>query len=93
MMKYLSLDTAQFEKKYSFFAQINALSAHLSFKNFEGVSLAQGWLITSFTPAIAYLTFDHYLAIYDKNGTLIKKIHSSSSKVNKVSDNNIVFLE
>lgn len=69
------------------------MSSRLAFKNFEGVSLAQGWIITSFTPCIAYLTFDHFLAIFDKNGTLLKKIHSSSTKINNVNEDNIVFLE
>jgi hypothetical protein len=93
MMKYLSLEKEQLEEKYSFFAHIRALSSNLAFKNFPGVSLAQGWIITSYTPAIAYLTFDHYLIIYDTNGNLLKKILSASTRVNKVGDQNVVYLE
>jgi hypothetical protein len=93
MMKYLSLETAQYEDKYSFFGHIRALSTNLAFKNFLGVSLAQGWIITSYTPCIAYLTFDHFLAIFDTNGVLLKKIHSSSTKINKIGDNGVVYLE
>ena len=69
------------------------LAKNLAFKNFTGISLASGWIVTSFTPALAYLTYDHYLALYDINGTLLRKIQSSSSKINKVVDPNTVFLE
>jgi hypothetical protein len=68
------------------------MSSSLTFKNFSGVSLAQGWIITSYTPCFVYLTFDHFLVIFDTNGVMLKKILSSSTKVNNVNENNVVFL-
>lgn len=61
-----------------------SLTANVSFKNFDGVSLAQGWIMTTYTPADAYLTFDHVLAMFDKEGNLLQNIHSESTKINKV---------
>lgn len=56
----------------------------MSFKIWENVQLAQGWIITSFTPVIVYLTFDHYLGIFNNEGNLLKKIHVKETKVSKV---------
>ena len=92
-MKYLGLTAEEIEHKIGVRTRMELLAKNLSFKNFTGVSLASGWIITSLTPAVAYLTYDHYLALYDMNGTLLRKIESSSTKINKVVDPNTVFLE
>ena len=66
------------KKKLKLFGQ------NLTFKCFQGIALAQGWLITSYTNSIGYLTYDHYLVLYGVKGEMLKKIQTSSSTIKKV---------
>ena len=93
LIKFLTLPSKLFIEKSSPEISFKTLTASMSFKNFEGVSLAQGWIMTSYTPAQAFLTFDHILALFDKEGSLLQSISSESTKINKVCENNVVFLE
>jgi hypothetical protein len=93
MIKYLSLELPAYEEHLNLDKTIRHFSSNMSFKTFEGISLAQGWLLTSHTRAVAYLTFDHHLLLFDIEGIMLKNIHTSSSKINKVNDDNVVFLE
>jgi hypothetical protein len=64
----------------------------MSYRCWGGISLAQGWLIESYTSAILYMTYDYIMIIYSTEGVLLKKIHTSSSKVNKT-EGQTLFLE
>ena len=68
MIKYLSLDLNSFEESLEMKKSVQIFGSNLSFKTFSEVSLAQGWLITSYTKAFAYLTYDHFLVIFDMKG-------------------------
>lgn len=72
---------------------MKTIGACMTFKNWGNVSLAGGWIITTYTPAEMYLTYDHFIGIFDLEGKLMKKIHSTSTKIDKVGEEeNIVYL-
>jgi hypothetical protein len=71
---YLSLELPELLKPHQFLPKIQELGGEMSFKNFTEISLAQGWLITTYIPCVAYLTFDHFLVVFDLSGSLLKKI-------------------
>ena len=68
MIKYLSLNFHDFEEKLEMNKKVKHFGRNLTFKCFEGISLAGGWLITSYTNAIGYLTYDHYFILYGMKG-------------------------
>lgn len=78
------------------FAKANEEMTHLlsnmSYRIWPDISLAQGWLIESYTNAVLYMTYDYIMLIYNMEGNLLKKINTSSSKVNKTVGNTL-FLE
>lgn len=56
------------------------------------IALAQGWLIESYTPSVMYMTYDHIMVIYSKEGVFLKKISTTSSKINKI-EGDTLFLQ
>jgi hypothetical protein len=64
--------------------EIGGLLKNMSYRCWPGISLAQGWLIESYTAAVLYMTYDYIMLIYTLEGDLLKKINTSSSKVNKM---------
>jgi len=71
---------------------INKIFNNISYRCWPNVSLAQGWLIETYTSAVIYMTYDYNMIIYSKEGDLLKKIQTNSSKVDKVSGS-ILFLK
>jgi hypothetical protein len=63
----------------------------ISYRYWPGIYLAQGWLIETYTPSVLYMSYDYNMLIYSNEGTFLKKIHTSSSKVNKI-ENQTIFL-
>jgi hypothetical protein len=68
------------------------LMKNISYRCWDKISLAQGWLIESYTPAVMYMTYDYTMIIYDLSGELLKKISTNSSKVKKT-EGQTVFLQ
>lgn len=68
------------------------LMRNISYRCWTGISLAQGWLIETYTPAVLYMTYDYTMIIYDLAGVLLKKISTSSCKVKKT-EGNTLFLQ
>ena len=66
LIKFLNLEADFLMNKANPEISFKSMSSNVSFKNFDGVSLAQGWIMTTYTPVDAYLTFDHVLAMFDK---------------------------
>lgn len=56
---------------------------NISYRCWEGIALAQGWLIETYTPAVIYMTYDYNMIIYSLPGEQIKKISTNCSKVKK----------
>ena len=56
----------------------------ICYRCWGGVSLAQGWLIESFTPSSIYMTYDYVMLIYSREGKELKQISTAASKVSKV---------
>lgn len=68
------------------------LLKNISYKCWMEISLAQGWLIESYTPSIMYMTYDYIMLIYSKEGDLLKKLHTNSTKIDKI-EGNTIFLK
>lgn len=69
------------------------MATNLAYKKWQKVSIAKGWLITSYLPVTIYLTYDNSLSIINNNDNeLVRKVNLSLAKINKV-DGNLVFLE
>jgi hypothetical protein len=63
--------------------EMTKLMKNISYRCWLGISLAQGWLIESYTPSVLYMTYDYNMIIYNLEGDLLKKINTNSSKVKK----------
>ncbi len=84
IVAYLKTGQEGFEKHLDLKNEMVTISACMAFKNWGNISLAGGWLITSYTPAEMFLTFDHYIGIFDLDGKILKKIHSQNTQIEKI---------
>ena len=83
IVKFIEMTKVDLMKPISANEEINKLLKNISYRCWSGVSLAQGWLIESYTSAILYMTYDYIMIIYTLEGEFLKKIHTNSSKVKK----------
>ena len=72
--------------------ELSKILRTISYRCWNGVALAQGWLIQSYTPAVIYMTYDFLMIIYNAEGQILKKITTSATKVKRI-EGETVFLE
>jgi Ni,Fe-hydrogenase I cytochrome b subunit len=92
IVRYLKLTPEDYLAKTNAIHKIRGLLHNLSFKSWHEVSVAQGWLITSFTPVSVYMSLDNCMAIFGETGNLVNKISLKEAKVNRVDQKNVVYL-
>jgi hypothetical protein len=92
IVKFIEMSKVDLMKPISANEEIGKLLKNISYRCWQGVSLAQGWLIESYTPAVVYMTYDYIIIIYSLEGDLLKKINTNSSKV-KQTQGQTLFLE
>lgn len=83
IVKFLEMGKEQLMRAISAKEEMARLMKSISYRCWEKISLAQGWLIESYAPAVLYMTYDYSMIIYSLGGDLLKKISTNSSKVKK----------